>query len=113
MFDAALDIERNLHLNDWEEQCPKVEGMSFAVSDGIGGRSIDWAARLDNFAQSVDQRVKIPGWLGQFEKRGGRLIVKAVGLDDLSQCARTHDLVIVASGKGALGQLSERDASRS
>lgn len=109
MFDSALDIERNLHLNNWEEQCPKVEGMSFAVPDGIGGKSIDWAARLDNFAQSVDQRVKIPAWLGQFEERGGRVIVKAAGMDDLTQCARTHDLVVVASGKGALGQLFERD----
>ncbi len=113
MFDSALDIERNLHLHHWEKQCPPVEGMSFAVPDGIGGKSIDWAARLDNFAQSVDQRVKIPDWLAKFEKRGGRLVVKAAGPDDLAQFARTHDLVIVASGKGALGQLFERDASRS
>jgi flavin reductase (DIM6/NTAB) family NADH-FMN oxidoreductase RutF/flavin-dependent dehydrogenase len=113
MFDSALDIERNLHLNNWEEQCPKVEGMSFAVPDGIGGKSIDWAARLDNFAQSVDQRVKIPGWLAQFEKDGGRLVVKAAGLDDLAESTRNHDLVIVASGKGALGQLFELDPSRS
>lgn len=113
MFDSALDIERNLHFNEWEEQCPKVEGMSFAVPDGIGGKSIDWAARLDNFAQSVDQRVKIPGWLGKFEKRGGRLVLKAAGPDDLAQFVQTHDLVIVASGKGVLGQLFERDAGRS
>lgn len=113
MFDSALDIERNLQLNQWEEQCPRVEGMAFAVADGIGGKSIDWAARLDNFAHSVDQRVKIPCWLADFESRGGRLKIKVAGLDDLAECARNHDLVIVASGKGALGQLFERDASRS
>lgn len=113
MFDSALEIERDLDLNDWEEQCPKVEGISFAVPDGIGGSSIDWAARLDNFAQSVDQRLKIPRWLAQFENRGGQLHIKAVGPDDLAACARRHDLVIVASGKGALGQLFERDPARS
>lgn len=113
MFDSALEIERDLHLNDWEERCPKVEGISFTVPDGIGGTSIDWAARLDNFAQSVDQRVKIPRWLAQFESRGGELHIKAAGPEDLAACARTHDLVIVASGKGALGQLFELDPGRS
>jgi flavin reductase (DIM6/NTAB) family NADH-FMN oxidoreductase RutF len=113
MFDSALEIERDLHLNYWEEQCPKVEGISFTVPDGIGGTSIDWAARLDNFAHSVDQRLKIPRWLAQFQSRGGELHIKAAGPEALAACARTHDLVIVASGKGALGQLFERDPGRS
>ena len=113
MFDSALETERELHLNEWEEQCPKVEGISFTVPDGIGGTSIEWAARLDNFAQSVDQRLKIPRWLAEFESRGGQLQVKAANPEDLAECARTHDLVIVASGKGALGQVFDVDPSRS
>jgi flavin reductase (DIM6/NTAB) family NADH-FMN oxidoreductase RutF len=113
MFDSALEIERGLNLNYWEGQGPKVEGISFAVPDGIGGSSIDWAARLDNFAQSVDQRLKIPRWLAQFQSRGGELHIKAAGPEDLAACASTHDLVIVASGKGALGQLFARDPGRS
>ena len=92
MFDSALEIERELNLNDWEEQCPKVEGISFTVPDGIGGSSIDWAGRLDSFAQSVDQRLKIPRWLAQFEGRGGELRIKAAGPEHLAACARTHDL---------------------
>lgn len=113
MFDSALEIERELNLNYWEEECPKVEGMGFTLPDGIGGKSIDWAARLDNYAQSVDQRLKIPRWMEEFERRGGRLHIKAVGPDDLADYAGSHDLVIVASGKGALGQLFERDPERS
>jgi flavin reductase (DIM6/NTAB) family NADH-FMN oxidoreductase RutF len=113
MFDSALEIERELNLDYWEEQCPKVEGIGFALPDGIGGKAIDWAARLDNFAQSVDQRLKIPRWMHEFEKRGGELRIKPATLDDLTECARSHDLVVVASGKGALGQLFERDAARS
>src|SRR5437762_13065036 len=113
MFDSALETERDLGLNYWEEECPKVEGISFAVPNPIGGKIIDWAARLDNFAQSVDQRLKIPRWMGGFEKRGGELRIKPATLDDLTECAGSHDLVIVASGKGALGQLFERDAARS
>lgn len=113
MFDSALETERDLNLNFWEESCSKVEGISFVVPDGIGGMAIDWAARLDNYAQSVDQRVKIPRWLETFKSRGGELLIKAADLDDLAACSRTHDLVIVASGKGALGQLFEPDPERS
>jgi len=30
MFDSALEIERNLNLNFWEEECPKVEEIGRA-----------------------------------------------------------------------------------
>src|SRR3989442_2677059 len=113
MFDSALETERDLGLNYWEEECPKVEGISFAVPNPVGGRVIDWAARLDNFAQSVDQRLKIPRWMAEFQKRGGNLQIEAADIDDLESCARGHDLVIVASGKGAITQMFQRDATRS
>src|SRR5436305_1014647 len=113
MFDSDLETELDLGLNYWEEECPKVEGISFAVPNPVGGRVIDWAARLDNFAQSVDQRFKIPRWMAGFQKRGGNLQIEAVDIDDLEGCARGHDLVIVASGKGTIAQLFERDTSRS
>src|SRR5205823_185415 len=74
---------------------------------------IDWAARLDNFAQSVDQRLKVPRWMTDYQKRGGKLQIQAADIDDLESCARSHDLVIVASGKGTIAQLFERDTSRS
>ena len=37
MFDSALETERELGLNYWESQCPKVEGIGFSVPDGIAG----------------------------------------------------------------------------
>lgn len=113
MFDSALETERDLELNFWEEECPKVEGVGFAVPDGLGGKVIDWSARLDHYAQSVDQRIKISRWLSEFAKRGGELQVKTADMQDLEQCTRSHDLVIVASGKGDLATLFERDPARS
>jgi flavin reductase (DIM6/NTAB) family NADH-FMN oxidoreductase RutF len=113
MFDSALETERELGLNYWESQCPKVEGIGFSVPDGIGGRLIDWSARLDSFAQSVDQRIKIPRWMSEFQARGGDLKFKAAEIEDLERLTVSHDLVIVASGKGELSQLFERDDTRS
>lgn len=113
LFQSAIEIERSMGLNYWEEVCPKVEGMSFSIPDLLGGKIIDWTARLDGIAQSVDQRLKIPCWMMEFQKRGGKLHVKAAGMDELEMCAQSHDLVIVASGKNSIDGLFARDDGRS
>ncbi|MBV8562647.1 MAG: FAD-binding oxidoreductase, partial [Actinobacteria bacterium] len=115
MFDAALQTERDLGLNEWEGECPPIEGISLAVPapDGSGNKAIDWASRLDRYAQSVDQRVKMPGWMGRFEREGGRLLIHDAGVEDLEDYARENDLVVVAAGKGEIVRLFERDPERS
>ncbi|MHB1834632.1 MAG: styrene monooxygenase/indole monooxygenase family protein [Solirubrobacteraceae bacterium] len=114
MFDASLQTERDLGLNFWEDECPPVQGISLAVPAPDGsGKAIDFASRLDRYAQSVDQRVKMPGWMQKFEERGGRLQIHDVGIPDLERYAQENDLVIVAAGKGEIVRLFERDPERS
>lgn len=115
MFDMALQNERDLGINFWEAECPNVESINFTVPapDGSGQKAIDWNGLLDKPAQSVDQRVKIPGWLAEFEKRGGTLEIKEAGVSDLERYANECDLVVVASGKGDVGKLFARDAEKS
>jgi 2-polyprenyl-6-methoxyphenol hydroxylase-like FAD-dependent oxidoreductase len=115
MFDAALGIERKLGLNQWEQACPPIDGIGLAVPDPAqpGAKVIDWAARLDAKAMSVDQRVKMPVWMELFAERGGDLRIVDAGIAELEELAATHDLVIVAAGKGEIVRMFERDASRS
>lgn len=113
MFETALETESALGLDTWAARCPPVEGISLSVPDGTGGKAIDWAARLDGPAQSVDQRIKVPGWMRELERRGGELLVREVGVDDLEELTGTHDLVVVASGKGGLAGIFARDAEKS
>ena len=115
MFDEALQNERELGLNFWDDLCPTVDSINFVVPspESGGQKAIDWNGRLDKPAQSVDQRVKIPAWMAEFEKRGGRLSIVDAGVAELEQFARQSDLLIVASGKGEIGRLFERDAARS
>lgn len=114
MFDAALQTERDLGLNEWEAECPPVEGISLTVPAPDGsGKAIDFASRLDRHAQSVDQRVKMPGWLERLERDGGRLVIHDAGVDDLERYTQEHDLVVVAAGKGEIVRLFERDPDRS
>ncbi len=113
MFDTALGHERELGLNFWENEAPKVEGVGVSVSGPESARVIDWVGGLDGFAQSVDQRIKMAGWLEAFAQRGGQVVVHGVAVSDLDFFARTYDLVLVAAGKGELVSMFGRDASRS
>lgn len=114
MFGTALAHERKLGIDFWAQECPPVEGISLVVPAPDGnGRAVDWSARLDVPAQSVDQRVKMPRWIAEFEHRGGKFIVQDAGVADLEGFAADSDLVIVAAGKGEISGLFERDADRS
>ncbi len=115
MFDASLQIERDIGLNQWEAVCPPVEGIGLTVPhpEQPGAKLIDWSHRLDKVAQSVDQRLKMPVWMELFAQRGGELVFQDAGVDELEALATSHDLVILAAGKGDVVKLFERDASRS
>lgn len=111
MFDNALQTERDLGLNFWEESCPNIDGIMLRIAGPNGEPVLSWGSYLDKPAQSVDQRLKIPHWMNQFTALGGELVIQSVGVADLENM--TSDLTIVASGKGEIGQLFTRDASRS
>jgi hypothetical protein len=87
---------------------PPGAGINFIVPnpDGSGTKVIDWAGKLDRDAYAVDQRVKMPRWLEEFQKLGGQLVIKDAGIAEIETYAREDDLVIVASGKGEVGQCS-------
>ncbi|MFB6806786.1 styrene monooxygenase/indole monooxygenase family protein [Streptomyces sp. NPDC056387] len=122
MFDTALQHERDLELNFWERHAPRIEGIGVSVaapdaSPGSAGgtptRPVDWLGRLKGYAQSVDQRLKMAGWLDTFVQRGGQLVIHGASVADLDYFSRTYDLVLVAAGKGELVSMFGRDAARS
>lgn len=112
MFETALQAERALDLNLWEQDCPAVDAIAFTLG-GDGERAYSWQAPLDGFAQSVDQRIKVPAWIELFISRGGTFVQQPAGIAELEGFATSHDLVIVSTGKGALGRLFARDSERS
>jgi len=113
MFHDSLQNERDLGINFWEKDCPNTDGIAFSIPGPDGKRALFWEARLDNYGQSVDQRVKFSGWMKEFAKRGGNLVIQDAGPAELDQYAKSHDLVVVAAGKGEINRLFERDAEQS
>ena len=75
MFSNAVQHERDIGIDFWSTECPRVEGINFIVPnpDDSGTKLIDWSARLDSNAYSVDQRVKIPRWMAEFSRLAGQM----------------------------------------
>ncbi|HEY9440074.1 MAG TPA: styrene monooxygenase/indole monooxygenase family protein [Streptomyces sp.] len=113
MFHTALQNERDYKLNFWESQAPRIQGLGISVTGPDSSRVIDWVGKLDGFAQSVDQRVKMAGWMETFAQRGGQLVIHGAAVSDLDYFSRAYDLVMVSAGKGELVSMFDRDASRS
>ncbi|MBZ2407736.1 FAD-binding oxidoreductase [Streptomyces sp. L06] len=113
MFHTALQHERDIQANYWESQAPKIKGLGVSVAAPDSSRAVDWVGMLDGHAQSVDQRVKMAGWMETFAERGGQVVIHGAAVSDLDYFARTYDLVMVSAGKGELVSMFERDASRS
>jgi hypothetical protein len=113
MFNTALGYERDLGVNFWEAQAPRIEGLGVSVAGPESARVINWVGHLDGYAQSVDQRVKMAGWLEAFAERGGQVVVHGVTVSDLDYFSRSYDLVLVAAGKGELVSMFSRNAARS
>ncbi|MEV4191822.1 styrene monooxygenase/indole monooxygenase family protein [Streptomyces toxytricini] len=113
MFDTALRHERDLGLDFWARHAPRIQGLGVSVAGPGGARAVDWLGRLKAYAQSVDQRVKMAGWLDAFVQQGGQLVVHSASVADLDYLSRTYDLVLVAAGKGELVSMFGRDEARS
>lgn len=113
MFHQALQTERAYGLNLWDEQVPAFTGLHVTVAPPDAGRVLDVVCELDEPGQSVDQRLKMATWLDLFADRGGSLLYSWVSTRDLDQLTALHDLTIVATGKGELGALFDRDPDRS
>ncbi|MCT2583723.1 styrene monooxygenase/indole monooxygenase family protein [Actinophytocola gossypii] len=113
MFHPALQHERDHGLNLWEEETIPFEGLGVSIAAPDGSRMLDWVAKTDNYGMSVDQRVKMAGWLELFEERGGQLVIHGVTTADLDKLAGMYDLTVIAAGKGELVQLFDRDPEKS
>lgn len=113
MFADSLESERQLGLNFWEEECPKIPGVRFNAADPESGDlALTVWGKLDSYAQSVDQRMKMSGWLEELDKQGGSLVVRPVDIELLEELTEDHDLTVVAAGKGEIGSLFEVDPER-
>ena len=113
MYGMALGLERELGIDYWQDSAPQYAGAQMRVADSDGNVMLFWQGAMDEPGQSIDQRVKMPVWIDRFIELGGDFRLVDAGVAELEELAGSHDLVVVASGKGEIGQLFTRNPDRS
>jgi 2-polyprenyl-6-methoxyphenol hydroxylase-like FAD-dependent oxidoreductase len=98
--EATRARERALGVNHWDN----LGFGTFTVDFYIGGpQPLAFQGLFEQPSIFVDYRVYLPRLAEDFVARGGTLVVRAVDKAALSQLAREHELVVVASGRFGLG----------
>jgi len=113
MYGMALGFERELGIDYWQDSAPQYRAAQMRAADSEGHVGLFWQGDMDEPGQSIDQRVKMPRWMDRFEELGGELIIADADIAMLEALAASHDVLIVASGKGEIGRLFERNPARS
>ncbi|MEP9416464.1 styrene monooxygenase/indole monooxygenase family protein [Gordonia sp. VNQ95] len=96
-------------------QVGNTTGISVRLHSGSGDERADVLEFNPDYgyvAQAVDLRLRADDRLGRFLDRGGRFDVGHVDTARLDEIAGSHDLTLVATGKGGLSALFGVDESR-
>jgi hypothetical protein len=109
-FDMALEYERELGLNHWDDEAPLGEGVFLTFCPTTHNRLVRLLGRAAKPFQAVDLRMQCHRWMNDFD---GSTIIESVSPERLEELAAVHDLTIVAAGKAELCKLFERDPARS
>ena len=113
VFDRQLDAERRLGLHEWEGRAPVCNGMHATLRLPNGEIILQVQGALDETCQGVDARIKTSTWMRRFAAKGGRLVQEKISRSVVDQIAQAFDLVVVATGRGGLDGIFERDPERS
>jgi hypothetical protein len=114
LFQNKRKIEADLGLDLWSEKGKEVSGIEIEIRDESSELALGFDAPFtDGPGMALDYRLKFPEWMDEFERRGGNLVIRKTGIDELEQLAADSDLVVVAAGKGGLSKVFERDPDRS
>ena len=109
---SAPTRERELQLQvaHWETSGVDLTHLAVHI---IGERPLAFAGAYDQPAMSVDMRIYCARLLEDFVVRGGEVRYGMLTTDDLARLTGEYDLVVVATGRGALGTLFPRIAEHS
>lgn len=113
-FAESIDAERRMGVETFEDQAVPGDGIHLYFLPKIGTELVQVGAPLNEHSgYAVDVRLKAAARLRQLEAGGASVKVVDVDPEHLDSIARDSDLTFVATGRGGLGSLFERDADRS
>lgn len=112
LFGDQVEYEAELGLDFWPE-APRMRRIHLDLFTDDRSLAFSVDAPLRKPALAVDQRLKFSAGLREVRRRGAKVVIGPVDVDDLDRLAASHDLVVVTAGNNALAGLFERDPVRS
>lgn len=106
---CTRERERELAVCHWDAPSHDMGRLNL----WINGTPIAFSGSMGAPAQAVDMRIYCARLLDDFSSRGGRVIIRTVGSDELEGVASGHDLLVVASGRANLSSIFPRVAEHS
>jgi len=112
-FWPALEYERELGLNHWDDTPAKFAGVHLTLCPTLHNRLLTCTGRMARPGVAIDLRLQSHRWMHDLIERGGKIEIGEVTVPKLEEIAREHDLTIVSTGRGGLASLFERNSPRS
>lgn len=100
---VTIAREAELGVNHWDDPAVVYHHHDHFFNFPDGGLLFRGAFR--NPSRAVDYRIYLPALMQDFEARGGRIEYASVQDDDVPALVSRFDLLVVSSGKGALGRM--------
>jgi hypothetical protein len=110
-FGTLLAGDKAIGVNHWDTPDYRTHQIDFGVK---GAPALAFRADISPPAQFMDMRLYVPKLLEDFAERGGRVITSGpLEAERVAELGRSHDLMIVASGRGSLAGMFPRIPERS
>lgn len=99
---VTLAREDELGVNHWQE--PK---LHYYYHDHYFNfpQPLSFRGDFSRPSRAVDYRIYLPALMQDFERRGGKIEIRRIEEGDIQPLVSRFDLLVVSTGKGALGQL--------
>lgn len=107
---CTRERERQPGVNHWDSPAHDMVRLSVCIR---GARALAFSGRMDAPAQAADMRMYWARLLEDFSTRGGRVVIGSLRADQVETVASSHDLLVVASGRGSLSTMFPRRAEQS
>lgn len=100
---VTLARESYLGVNHWSD--PKVHYYYHDHFFNFPGQPFGFKGTFSKASRAVDYRVYLPTLMADFQRRGGKIEYRRIEEGDIAPLVARFDLLVVATGKGPLGQL--------
>lgn len=113
LFNDSIELEKETGLDLWRNTAFYSTKFDINLGTQEGAFAFSINSQTDEPGVAIDQRLKFYEWIRLFQQNGGKFIVGNTTESELQAYAEKFDLVVVATGRGPLGGIFQKDETRS